>query len=109
MNKKIEFDCEGEHYILEYNRETVAIMEKQGFSINKLAEQPMVMLPLAFEGLFLKNHKKVKKTFIEECYDRFKNKEKLIEVIGEMLAETYSDLTDDKENEKGNLDWEIVG
>lgn len=110
MNKKIEFEENGEKYVLEYNRESIAIMESQGFSVNELTTKPMTMLPLAFQGLFYKNHKRANKNFIDECYNRFTDKQKLIEVIAEMIMETYESLTSDEEsNEKGNIDWKIVG
>lgn len=109
MNKKIEFEDNGEKYVLEYNREAIKIMEAQGFSINEMTSKPMTMLPLAFQGLFYKNHRKVKKSYIDECYDRFSDKEKLIEIIGDMLAESYNSLTDEVENDKEKLQWEIVG
>ena len=110
MNKKIEFEDNGKKYVLEYNREAIEIMEKQGFSASEMVTKPMTMLPLAFQGLFYKNHKDVRKSFIDECYDRFSNKKELIEVIAEMISETYNTLTSDaKEDEKGNLDWKIVG
>lgn len=110
MNKKIEFEENGEKYVLEYNREAIEIIERQGFSASEMVSKPMTMLPLAFQGLFYKNHKRVKKSFIDECYDRFKDKQKLIEVIGDMITESYESLTEDNENnEKGNLDWKIVG
>lgn len=110
MNKKIEFEDNGEKYILEYNREAIKMMEARGFSVTELTTKPMTMLPLAFEGLFYKNHKKAKKNYIDECYDRFKDKTQLINVIGDMLSEAYDSLTDDEsENDKGNLDWKIVG
>lgn len=108
MNKKIEFEKNGEKYTLEYNREAIEYIEKMGFNINELSDKPMTMLPLAFQGLFYKNHKKAKKDFINECYDAFGNKTKLIEVIAEMLTEAYDTLTDDEPKE-GNLEWKIVG
>lgn len=109
MNKKIEFEDNGEKYVLEYNREAIKILESQGFNVSEMTTKPMLMLPLAFKGLFYKNHKRVKQSYVDECYDRFKDKEKLIEVIGDMLAETYDTLTDDSGSEKGNLEWKIVG
>ena len=45
MNKKIEFDYEGKHYTLEYNRNAVALIERQGFCIDELVKKPMSMLP----------------------------------------------------------------
>lgn len=109
MNKKIQFEVNGEKYILEYNREAIEIMERQGFVASEMANKPMTMLPLAFQGLFYKNHKRAKKSFIDECYNKFSNKQQLIETIGEMIAETYDCLTDDEGNKEGNLNWEIVG
>lgn len=110
MNKKIEFEDNGKKYVLEYNREAIEVMERQGFSASEMTTKPMTMLPLAFQGLFYKNHKDVRKSFIDECYNRFSNKKELIEVIAEMISETYNTLTSDTtEDEKGNLDWKIVG
>lgn len=109
MNKKIEFEKNGQKYVLEYTRESVALMEKQGFAVSELTTRPMLMLPLAFQGLFYKNHRNVNKAFVDEVYDNFTNKEKLLEAIAGMLDECYSSLTDsNKEENKGNIDWKIV-
>lgn len=110
MNKQIKFEYNGEKYTLEYNRESIQIMEQQGFSVSELTTKPMTMLPLAFQGLFYKNHRRTKKAFIEECFDKFKDKQKLLSAISEMLVEAYETLTDNEGDEnEGNLNWEIVG
>ena len=110
MNKKIEFEDNGKKYVLEYNREAIEIMERQGFVASEMVKRPMTMLPLAFQGLFYKNHKDVRKSFIDECYNRFPNKSELIEAIADMISETYNSLTDENvDNEKGNIEWKIVG
>lgn len=110
MNKKIEFEDNGKKYILEYNRESIEMLERQGFNAKEMSEKPMTMLPLAFQGLFYKNHRNVNKSFVDECFNRFKDKSKLIELMAEMIVETYNTLTDDEEvGDKGNIDWEIVG
>ena len=108
MNKKIEFNYNGKDYVLEYNRKSIEYIERQGFIISQLAEKPMLMLPMAFEGLFFKNHKNVKKSEIDEIYDKFKDKNALISTIAEMLNETYSTLQDDPEENEGNIDWKVV-
>lgn len=111
MNTKIQFEKDGKKYILEYDRKSIASMERLGFNVNEFGDKPMTMLPLAFKGLFIKNHKFVKDDFIDECFDNFKNKEKLIETIGIMLEETYKTLqsnSDDEGNDLGNIDWETV-
>ena len=75
MNKKIEFEDNGEKYVLEYNREAIKMMEARGFSVTELTTKPMTMLPLAFEGLFYKNHKKAKKNYKKLKMIRFFIKE----------------------------------
>lgn len=108
MSRKIEFKYNSKDYVLEYNRKAVEYIERQGFVISQLAEKPMLMLPMAFEGLFFKNHKNVKKSEIDEIYDKFKDKNALISTIAEMLNETYSTLQDDPEENEGNIDWKVV-
>lgn len=108
MNKKIEFDYENKHYVLEYNRAAVAFIEQQGFNINELSDKPMFMLPLAFSGLFFKNHKTVNQRIIDEIYSKLKNKEALIKSIADMLTETYNTLQSEPEDVEGNIDWKIV-
>ena len=108
MSKKIEFNYQGKDYTLEYNRKAVEFMERQGFVISELAEKPMLMLPMAFEGLFFKNHKNTQGKVIDEIYDKFKDKQALIQTIAEMLNETYNTLQDDPEEQEGNIDWKVV-
>ena len=108
MNKKIEFDYDGTHYTLEYNRNSVALMERQGFVVDEFAKKPMIMLPLAFEGLFYKNHKTVSREVIETIYDKMQNKDGLIKSIAEMLAETYTSLQSEPTKKEGNIEWKIL-
>lgn len=108
MNKKIEFDYDGKHYTLEYNRNSVALIEKQGFCIEEFTKKPMLMLPLAFEGLFYKNHKMVSREIIEKIYDKMQNKDILIKTIAEMLSETYTSLQSEPTEKEGNIEWKIL-
>lgn len=108
MNKKIEFNYNGKDYILEYNRKSVEFMERQGFIAGELSQKPMLMLPMAFAGLFFKNHKNTRQSEIDEIYDKFKDKAALITTIAEMLNETYSTLQDDTEDVEGNIEWKVV-
>ena len=81
------FEYENQKYTLEYTRESIALMEKQGFLAEDIVAKPMLMLPLAFEGLFYKNHRNINKPKIDEIFDLFKDKSKLINTIIKMLDE----------------------
>lgn len=105
MSKQIKFKYEGVDYVLEYNRESISLIESKGFALSEFTAKPMLMLPLAFSGLFLKNHKRTKQSTVDNIYDSFKDKEKLVGVIVDMLSEAYDTLTDNE----GNIEWEIVG
>jgi hypothetical protein len=68
----------------------------------------MLMLPMAFEGLFFKNHKNIKPTEIEEIFDKFTDKNALISTIAEMLNETYNTLQEEPNGDEGNINWKVV-
>lgn len=109
MSKKIEFDYDNEHYILEYNRDAIKVMEQNGFLADEFLKKPMTMIDLAFQGLFLKNHKKISPDRIREIFDHFKDKQALNRMLITMVDEAYDVLFEDnKEDEEKNIDWKIV-
>lgn len=107
MSKKIEFKYQDNDYCLEYSRDAIKIMEKQGFQLQEFIEKPMVMGDLAFQGAFLKNHRNIKPSMIQEIYDSLGEKDKLIRTLFEMIQESYEDLYSDSKDGK-NTEWKIV-
>ena len=103
---KIALTHEGKEYILEYNRQSVKQMEGQGFSLNDITNKPVTMIPMLFEGAFIKNCKGVKRKVISDIYDNIGDKTGLIEVLMEMYVDTLATLTE--ENAEGNVSWAIV-
>lgn len=98
----------GMTYTLEYTRKTIEMMEKQGFNINKVDDQPMTMLPALFAGAFLAHHRFVKRDVIDKIFARLKRKDELIGVLGEMYSAPLLSLLDEPESaegDEGNLDW----
>jgi hypothetical protein len=96
---------EGKEYVLEFDRDSVAYLEKLGFSLDKYSEQPMTMMPLLFRAAFFKNHKFEKNTVIDELYNNIKNRNKLISALVDMVGESYQSLVEDN---SGNVDWEMA-
>lgn len=101
-------DNEGNIYILEYCRETVQMLEKQGFDSQKITSMPMTLLPLVFRCAFLKNHKNIKEKKVTEIFDSLKDRDKLWSALIEMISECYTSLLEDNEDVEGNASWEIV-
>lgn len=103
---KIVLTYENKQYELEYNRQSVRQMEGQGFALEQITSKPVTMIPMLFEGAFIKNCKGTKRKVISDIYDSLENKTDLLEVLMEMYTDTLSTLTDD--NSEGNVSWEIV-
>lgn len=103
----IKISKDGKEYLLEYDKETIMIMEKKGFNIQTVDEQAMNMYPLIFQGAFLKNHKYMKSTEINEIFDNISNRRELMSKLMEMIADQYQSLMGDN-GDKGNLGWESI-
>ena len=108
MSKKIEFEYEGTKYCLEYSRDAIKVMERQGFDLNKFMSQPMTSIDLAFEGAFLKNHRNIKAAKVKDIYKALGNKNELANELLDMISETYNSLFEDEENSGKNIEWKTV-
>ena len=103
---KINLTYNKKDYILEYNRQSVKTMESQGFVLEDLTAKPMTMIPLLFQGAFIKNHRGIKRNLMDEIFEEIGDKTALMEALMEMYAETLGALTDG--NGEGNATWAMV-
>ena len=103
---KINLTYDKKEYILEYNRQSVKTMESQGFVLDELTAKPMTMIPLLFQGAFIKNHRGIKRNLMDEIFEEIGDKTALMEALMEMYAETLTSLTDG--NGEGNATWAMV-
>ena len=114
MSTQITIEHKKQKYTLEYSRQSVKQMEQRGFSIEHMDEKPMTMIPMLFQGAFIKNHKGVKRAVMDEIYDgitdRFNEEGTgFIQVLAEMYAETLNTLIEAKEVDEGNAaSWKVV-
>ena len=104
---KIALTYENKEYVLEYSRQSVRTMEAQGFVLNELETKPVTMIPMLYQGAFIKHHKGIKRNLMDEMYEEIADKTGLLSALMEMYAETLSTLTDDKED-VGNATWAMV-
>lgn len=107
MAKQIVFTHKNKEYTLEYTRETVKQMEREGFVGADIVTKPMSTLPKLFAGAFKANHRfDIKQKEIDEMFDLFTNKAALIEKLAEMYAEPMETLMDDNTNSGNAISWE---
>ena len=102
---QINFDYEGKHYCLEYNRESVKRMEAAGFKPGESGTTPLLELDMLWAGAFYKNHRNTSSRVIEKLLDMIGDQDKLLETLRIMVAETYNTLRNDNEDNEGNLKW----
>lgn len=105
---KITLTYKEKDYTLEYTRQSVKTMEQQGFILDELASKPMTMIPMLFQGAFIRNHKGIKRNVMDEIYKGIANRSELMEALMEMYAETLSTLMDDDAEDAGNVSWALV-
>ena len=103
---KINLTYEKKEYVLEYNRQSVKTMESQGFVLEELTAKPMTMIPLLFQGAFIKNHRGIKRNLMDEIFEEIGDKTALMEALMEMYAETLGTLTEG--SGEGNATWAMV-
>ena len=97
----------GNEYVLEFDRDSIAYLEKLGFTLAKYSEQPVTMMPLIFRAAFFKNHKFEKNSVIDDIYENINERTKLMNALVDMVGESYQTLVTDTKNE-GNADWEMA-
>lgn len=105
MAKVLTFNFEGKEYTLEYTRNSVATMERQGFNLNEIENKPMTTLPKLFAGAFLAHHPGIKQEKIINIFDHITNKAELTIKLAEMYNDPIATLVDDPEEKEGNISW----
>ncbi len=108
MAKQLKFEHNNKEYTLEYTRETVKQMEREGFVTSDIVDKPMLTLPKLFAGAFKAHHKfDTKQKQIDEIFELFTNKTALVEKLAEMYAEPMETLMDDDNVDSGNaIAWD---
>lgn len=108
MAKKIKFTYNDRAYTLEYNRNSVRMLEKQGFRIDLIEAQPETMITMLFAGAFIMHHRNIvgNTKLIEEMFRKFPNRDELITHLVDMYQEPVLALFDEPEEDEGNIQWE---
>lgn len=106
MAKTISISHEGRDYTLEFTRDTVSTLEKQGFRLRNIIDAPVTNIPILFAGAFQAHHQYTNRKVIDRIFTSLTNKEKLCECLIEMYSETVDSMVDEpEEGNEGNVEW----
>lgn len=104
MAKQIIFTHEGKEYTLAFTRNTVKLMEANGFNAEELRAKPNLNIEKLFAGAFLAHHKYVKQDVIDRIFASLPNKDELLRKLVEMYSEPMEALF--AEPDEGNaVSW----
>jgi len=104
--KQIFLNHEGKRYTLEYNRNSIRQMERQGFKINESDGMPMSTVTSLFAGAFIMHHRNVDPRTLDAIYDSIPKKEEFLEKLSEMYSDPMLALVSEPEEDEGNATWE---
>lgn len=105
-NKQIKLKFNGKEYVLEYDRDSIRIMEASGLNVLDLMRRPMTDISIMFEGAFLKHHAK-DTVPVWEIYDSLKDKAGLNRTLVAMCQEVFTAMTAEPD-EKNAVSWTVV-
>lgn len=114
MSTIITVTYDKKSYDLEYSRNSVKSMEQQGFVLDQIGDKPMTMVPLLVYGAFMKNHKGIKRSLVDEIYEHIADKigdgeNGFIQTLLEMYADTVNTLTENNSVDEGNVaTWKVT-
>lgn len=109
MNTTINLTYKGETYTLEYDRSTIKLLENAGFVLSEFLDKPMNNIELVFSGAFVKNHRALSQTTIDEIFSHVKDKGGLLQALQKMIQDSYESLLDEPEDgDEGNATWEVI-
>jgi hypothetical protein len=107
MSKQINFEYEGKEYTLEFTRESIKQMEREGFLLEDVARKPVSTLPIFFAGAFKAHHRyDAKQKKIEEMFEKFTDKEALFSKLLDMYQYPMEELIDNENNEGNAIAWD---
>lgn len=95
-------DKDNNPYTLTFTAETVKALEAKGFSLEKVTDMPMTMIPMLFEGAFLAKSQEITTEKATEIYKLQSDKTGLLT----KLLELYNDPIDEVIVKEGNSKWE---
>lgn len=101
-------DAAGNRYTLEFNRETVDRMQRNGFVLD--TDRLYMSAKDLITGAFRMHHRKLDWTFIEPIWMVQNHRDELLKVLAEMFMEPTVTLmgADDESDKDADPTWEVV-
>lgn len=105
---KIELNYNNKVYTLQYNRNAIYQMEKMGFNILEMKDQPFNAIRLLIYGSLIMNHQDISLEFVDKLMSDINDLDGLVKALVEMygnVLNTFYATKDENGITKGNATW----
>lgn len=108
-SKKIEFEYGNKRIVLQYNRDAVKKMEREGFNIREFEAMPLSCSDALFRGAFYMNHPNMTNATKDKIWDDLGGHQELLTALIDMYRETVEVYMDaSKSADEGNVKWTVT-
>lgn len=111
MGKNITIDYESQKYILEFNRQAIVELEKDGISVDDIesladgkSKKYVTITTKLIHRAFYMHHQNVSEDLAMKIFSAIPDKQKFLVGIIELFSEPIIALTN---GEQGNVSWEL--
>lgn len=103
----IVFEHKGTQYTLEYSRDAIKQMERNGFSLDNASSQPITSLLILFKGAFIAHHPRTSQATIDEIWESLGNKDGLFEALANLYNEPIEAMMKEPDDSK-KIAWKVT-
>lgn len=112
--RQLKLKIKDKDYILEYNRESIKWLEKEGFDMDNFLKKPVTYIEMLWQSLFIKNYSNVISSSLAnklmDSYSEEKGEAMLMKVISFSIEEykSFLDALAGTNSEKTEEELEII-
>lgn len=109
MNTKITLDYKGEKYILEYDKESIKVLENLGVDLMHILSKPISNMDALCQCAFIKHHPDLTIEKMNKILECCPNKSELMKVLIQMVNEVCDIITGEpNEEDSKNVSWTVT-
>ncbi len=97
-------------YLLEFNRNAIVKLERDGFNISQVEERPLSSILYLFNGAFIMHHPKATEKEIDEIFSNIPEDQRpaLMQALITEYSKPIDTLFKPVGDNTGNVTWEVV-
>ena len=109
MNTKITLNYKGEKYTLEYDKESIKVLENLGVDLMHILSKPISNMDYLCQCAFIKHHPDLTIGTMNEILDSCPNKSDLMKTLIKMVNEVCDIITGEPDEDASkNVSWTVV-